>query len=208
MSMGESIQTLLHRLLSANNKTRLVVQSLDFTNDAIARGYGYFTEWEQTDEAGGDPVPAATGKRFAIFTTPADKYMALGFREVTTNQERGFYRVYNQLFGAVAGAAIPINKLKPNSPQTTGCTLTLATGATGMTTAARVTNVPIFGTTSVGGNSSGGVIPDTVYRLLPPDTQFLLEFTNNSANAAYMKVDLAWLELPLVLISDGDLIPV
>ena len=191
-------------LLSNQNKNlaRMKVQSLDYRDELTSLGFGFYATWEQSDEVGGAPVPSG-GKLYAEFTSPSDKYFALSFREVVTNKERVFYRVYTNYGAATAGDNIRIGNLKPNSAVQTGSAFTTVTNQPDLTNAVRVTNVPIFGTVNAGNRANGSLDADTVFRLIPPNTSFLLEFDNQSNEASYAQVELVWAEIPQELILDG-----
>lgn len=192
-------------LLSNENKNlaRLKTQSLNYRDELTALGFGFYATWEQSDEIGGTPVPTG-GKRYAEFTSPSDKYFALSFREVVTNKERVFYRVYTGYPAVTTGAAIRIGNLKPNSGVVTGSTFELVNETTiDLSGATRVTNVPLFGAVGSGNRASGSLDADTVFRLIPPNTPFLLELDNQSAQDCYAQVELVWAEIPQELILDG-----
>lgn len=191
---------------SAAGLLRQGVQSLDYRDDLVARGYGFFTFWERSDEIGGNPVPIG-GNAYAYFTTPPDRYVLLSYRLVTTNQERIFYRVYTNVEPTqlTFGDDIRIGKLKYDSAITTGCTFKEVTNTTvDLTGAIKVVNVPVFGATgSAAKNNSGDLSPDSVFRTLPPNSEFLLVVENESELASYVQIDLVWAELNETLILDG-----
>ena len=201
---------------SADGNARLGVQGLDYRDDLVGRGYGFYATWEHSDEVGGDPVPAG-GKRYSEFTSPSDSYFALSFRKVITNKERVFYRVYTDYPAVTLGAPIRIGNLKAGSNTFTGSSFNFVnetvidlSGATRVTNvpvfgATRVTNVPVFGVVNAGNRANGSLDADTVFRLIPPNTSFLLEFDNQSVEASYAQVELVWAEIPENLIIDGGL---
>lgn len=182
---------------------RLKTQSLSYRDELTSLGFGFYATWEHSDEVGGSPVPAG-GKRYAQFTSPPDKYFALSFREVITNKERIFYRVYTGYPAVTLGAPIRIGNLKAGSAVVTGSAFNFVNETTiDLSGATRVTNVPVFGEVNAGNRATGSLDADTVFRLIPPNTSFLLEFNNESNEASYAQVELVWAEIPQELILDG-----
>lgn len=185
-----------------NPLTRLRTQSLNYRDELTSLGFGFYANWEQSDEAGDEPVPDG-GKRYAEFTSPSDKYFALSFREVVTNKERVFYRVYTGYGATTAGESIRIGKLKSDSAIVTGSAFSKVTNQPDLTSATRVTNIPVFGAVGTGNRASGSLYADTVFRMIPPNTSFLLELDNQSGDDCYAMVELVWAEIPQELILDG-----
>lgn len=175
---------------------RLSTSSLDYRDDLIERGYGFFSDWENTNISSG-------GKVYAEFTTPANAYMALVFRLVVTDKERIFYRVYSDWSSGGTTTTIPINKLKPSSSIVTGSSFSVANVPVSINSSSKVTNVPVFGEVNAGNRASGEFSSDVVFRLLPTSTSFLLELENASASSAYTQVTLSWFEIPQDHITDG-----
>lgn len=186
-------------------KSRILNQALDYRDDLIARGYGFYSTWEHSDEVGGNPVPAGA-KRYAEFTTPPDRYFALSFREVVVNKERVFYRVYTNYPTVTAGAPIRIGNLKAGSERVTGSTFNFINETTiDLSSATRVTNVPLFGDVNAGNRASGSLDADTIFRFVPPATSFLLEINNQSVDSCYAQVELVWAEISAAAVVDGGL---
>lgn len=175
-------------LAKGNSLDRLLTASLDYRDDAISRGLAHYIEYEQLS------IPAA-GKTYAEFTCPADKYIAIFYREVATNQEKLFYRVFSSYSTPTVGAAIPIKALRTDNPFPTSSTVNIVTGTTPVQSS-RVTNVPVFGVIDVGNRVSGDTESDSLFRLLAPGQKFLIEWENNSAAATYCQTTLTWLEIP------------
>ncbi|MEC9061554.1 MAG: hypothetical protein VYC55_08110, partial [Pseudomonadota bacterium] len=102
------------------------------------------------------------------------------------------------------GASIRIGNLKAGSGVVTGSQFNFVNEtAIDLSGATRVTNVPVFGEVNAGNRSKGSLDADTVFRLIPPNTSFLLEFDNQSASGTYAQVELVWAEIPQELILDG-----
>lgn len=123
---------------------------------------------------------APAGKLYAEFTTPADKWVELTYREVTKDQERFFYRVYTGYGAVTLDADVRIGNLKAGS-DASGSTLKLVTNAPSLVGATAVTILPVFGTATAGGRASGGLTTNAIARVIPPNTKFLIEFDNQSA---------------------------
>lgn len=190
---------------SADGGVGITTQGLDYRDDLVGRGYGFYSTWEHSDEVGGDPVPAGA-KRYAEFTSPSNSYFALSFREVITNKERVFYRVYTNYPAVTLGASIRIGNLKAGSSITAGSSFNFVNETViDLSGATRVTNVPVFGAVNAGNRATGSLDADTVFRLIPPNTSFLLEFDNQSTSDTYAQVELVWAEIPSNLILDGGL---
>lgn len=182
---------------------RLRTQSLDYRDELTALGFGFYSTWEHSDEVGGTPVPSGE-KRYAQFTSPSDRYFALSFREVITNKERFFYRVYTNYPAVTLGESIRIGNLKAGSGVVTGSSFKFVNETViDLSGATRVTNVPVFGEVNAGNRSKGSLDADTVFRLIQPNTSFLLEFDNQSTSETYAQVELVWAEIPQELILDG-----
>ena len=186
-----------HKLrIQGNTIDRLAVQALQYRDDAVARGTGYYTYWENT------AVPALTGKAYAKFVTPADRFVGILFREVTTDHERVFYRVYTGFNNATAGDTIRIGNLRAGSANVSTSQFNVVTSTPNLAGATVVTTLPIFGAVNAGNRASGGLVSNNVFRLIPPNTEFLLEIDNQSAEATYVLVELNFLELPSIVVPD------
>lgn len=182
--------------IQGNTLDRLAVQSLQYRDDAVARGTGYYTYWENT------AVPALTGKSYAKFVTPADRFVGLLFREVTTDRERVFYRVYTGFTNATTGAPIRIGNLRAGSANVSTSQFNVVTSTPNLAGTTVVTTLPIFGAVNAGNRASGSLVSNNVFRLIPPNTEFLLEIDNQSAEATYVLVELNFLELPTIVVPD------
>lgn len=123
-------------LEKGNNLDRILTASLDYRDDAIARGLAHYIEYEQLS------IPAGS-KTYAEFTCPADRYIAIFYRQVVTNQEKLFYRVFSSYSTPTIGAAIPIKALRTDNPFPASSTVNIVTGTTPVQSS-RVTNVPVL----------------------------------------------------------------
>lgn len=162
---------------------RLKVQTLTLIQDFIVDGAGASIEWINTSIAAG-------GKVYAEFEIPAGFYVAIDSREVVTDKDRLFYRVYTT-YGAVTNvSAVPINRLRNDGPLFPQMMyVTTAPGVAPDPTTAILT-VPVFGAEGAGNRLSGDVSSESVFRLLAPGSKFLLEISNDSIEACYAQLNL------------------
>ena len=179
----------------AQNRYRSGSQSLDYRDDLISRGYGFYSFYETT--------VAIAGKKYLEFVSPSDKYFALNFRQVITDQERLFYNVYVNYTGITPAASIRIGNLKSDSANASGSTYTETTGTPVLTNAIRVTHLPVFGSVNAGNRASGSLVGDSVFRLIAPNSTFLIELDNQSVDPIYVALELIWAEIPQEIIIEG-----
>lgn len=176
-------------LLKGNNFDRFAVQNLDYRDDTIARGMGYYVDYTQT-------ALAANSKTYGIVTTPSDKYLALINRELVTDKERAFYRVYPTFGSVTTGNAITIRNLRTDSTINTGTTIFECTVAVEPDPADSSFNVPIFGAGGGGPvSASGGIQAGGAFRLIQPNSQILIEWENATSETMYFHTVLEWLEI-------------
>lgn len=175
--------------LTGNNLDRLAVQNLDYRDDTVARGLAFYVDYEQAAIASG-------AKTYAVITTPSDKYVALIDREVLTDQERLFYRVFGSFTGGTLGATIPVKNLRTDSPFTSDVIANVSTAPATIDQTSIISTVPVFGSVGAGNRASGGIGADALFRLFAPNSTVLFEWENNSADPIYCKTMLAWFELP------------
>ncbi|MEG1884829.1 MAG: hypothetical protein RR182_00975 [Alistipes sp.] len=126
-----------------------------------------------------------TAKAFLKITTPPNKYTLVNFREVRMDQTRGFYRQYRSTSfsgGTVTRTITPI-KMRGDSAVPSGALLQVVTAPT--ITGAPFSEIPLWGAEGVGNRPQGGGLSQTgAFRVIPPNQQILLEFTNDSTNPA------------------------
>lgn len=182
-------------VIGGNTLDRVAVQALQYRDDAVVRGTAFYSYWEI-------PTIAAAGKVYARFICPPDRFVGVLFREVTTDHERTFYRVYTGFTNATQGAAIRIGNLRAASSNASTSQFNLVTTVPNLTNATVVTILPVFGSVSAGNRANGSLVSNNVFRLLPPGSEFLIEIENASAGAGYVLVELNWLELPTIVIPD------
>lgn len=183
-------------LVSEGPDRRIQTQSIDIRDFLTSRGFGFYVEWEEV------AIPS-NQKVYVEFTVSQNMWMALLFRELVTNKERLFYRVYTDYSAVTLGEQLVFRNLKnPSSISTSATAYKCSTPAT-INLSSRVTNVPVFGETNAGNRASGDVNTDAAFRLLGPQLKFLLELDNQSSSAIYAKLDLGFIEITPNLIVDG-----
>lgn len=167
------------------------------------RGVEYEFEWYESG------VLADNGRVWLRVTTPAAKYTLVSFREIRHSETRGFYRQYregNFSGGTVDRSIIPV-QMRGDSPVGSQGTFDVMTGVTA-DPANAFSQVPLWGSSGPGSNEGQGVglNPSSAARLIPPGSVVLLEFENNSPNAAdwyaYFK---QWEIKPAAIPEPGDL---
>lgn len=179
-------------ILYGNTLDRIATQALNYRDDAVARGLGYYAYYNQSIASG--------AKSYARFVVPADKYVVLTAREIVTDNTKLIYRTYTTWTGGVVGAAIPVKRLRNDSIYPPTSTINAITGAT-PDLATDVTNLPIYGGSGVGGRVAGSTDSADTFRLLAPNSQFLIEWENQSGSAIAVYTQYTWFELsPLVII--------
>jgi len=146
-----------------------------------ARGVEFEFEWYAA------AVPATNGRVWLRVTTPAEKFTLVSFREIRHDQTRGFYRQYsagNFSGGTVARTITPV-KLRGDSPMGSAGVFEVLTGVT-VDAADAFSQIPLWGQAGPGNQAGQGVglNPSESLRVIPPGTVVLLEFENNSPNAA------------------------
>lgn len=156
---------------------------------AILHGVAYEAEWLNTSVA-------AEAKVYARFTTCPEKYTIFNFRRFKMDQERGFYRAYSEFTGGEVIADIPIRKQRLDSTIEPGLVLETFTTPTGITQSSKIIEVPLFGAEGQGNvPTTGGEVDSEGFRVYPPGSEFLLEFSNDSVAATYFQGVLKWIEL-------------
>lgn len=173
-------------ILDGNTIDRLAIQALDYRDDAIARGLGYYSYNRQD--------LAAAAKSYVRFQCPADRYVVLLGREIVTNNTHVEYRTYTAWTGGTIGAAIPIRNLRSDTIYPTASTINYITGAT-PTAGTDVTNFPVYGSEGAGNRVSGGSDSNQTFRLLAPGSSFLIEWENLSASTVNIFTQYTWFEL-------------
>lgn len=180
-------------IIEGQTLDRIAVQALQYRDEAVARSTAFYSYWEI-------PTLAAGTKTYAKFVAPADRYVGILFREITTDKERVFYRVYTGFSNATTGAAIRIGNLRAASANVSTSQYNLVTTVPDLTGSTTVTIVPLFGTEGAGNRASGSLTSNNVFRLLPPSAEFLVEVDNQSSAARYTLVEFNFLELPPIVV--------
>lgn len=167
---------------------RLATQALNYRDDAVSRGLGYYAYVNQTIANG--------AKAYARFVCPSDRYVVLLGREIITDNTKLFYRTYTAFTGGTVGASIPVHELRPDTIYPTGSAINFMTAPT-PTAGADVTNFPLYGSSGTGNRVSGGSDASDTFRLLPPGSIFLIEWENASTTGAInVFTQYTWFELP------------
>lgn len=139
-------------------------------------------------------VPAGMSV-YASFVT-GDKYAVVNFREVSMDQERGFYRFYvNPASLGTEGAPVPLYNFRGDATQTPAAAVAVRTAPAFNPNDARV-EVPMFGAAGQGNQPTiGDLSAENAVRVLPPNTNVLLQLDNQSASAAYMRENVKFWEI-------------
>lgn len=178
------------RIISqGNNLDRLLVQNLDYRDDVIAQGAGFFVDYHQT------AIPA-NSKTYVQVQAPSDRYMAIIDREFITDKDRAFYRAFTSYSAVTETTEIPIQNLRTNSPLSSTTTVFQCTAPTTIDQTSIISNVPIFGTVGSGNRSSGGISASGLFRLIEPGLSILFEWENATNSTMYFETQIAWFELP------------
>lgn len=170
---------------------RLATQALSYRDDAIQRGLGYYSYYNQSIAAG--------AKSYIRFICPSDKYVVLIGRDIVMNKEALVYRAYAAFTGGTAGASIPIRTLRNDTsfPPTSQVNVMAVPTPTAGTD---VTNIPIYGAVGAGQRVSGGSDSADTFRLLSPGSVFLIELDNQSASTNNVFTQFTWYELSTAVI--------
>lgn len=184
------LQTIVKKsYITGNTLNRVASQSLDYRDDVISRGFAQYLDYEQLSIGVG-------AKTYVEVTTPAGFYIAIIDREILTDKERLFYKVYTDYSAVTPATQLSIGNLRSNSAFPSGATAFECSAPTTINQDSLISNVPVFGSTTSGNRASGGISGDSLFRLIAPNTKLLFEWENQSSQAIYCKTMLAWLELP------------
>jgi len=158
---------------------------VDFPAAMTALGCGFEFQWIQ--------LAAAAGAKYYARATVGAKYLILSNRELSTSQEKAWYRAYIGADPGTPGDPISITKTRADSivsPVTTGVFET-GTDVTGLTPIAQQ---PAFGG-GAGASASGNETDEAILRIYPPGSVFTLEIENASASPADLHLHLYWWEV-------------
>lgn len=168
---------------------RLKVESSGSADEYVLQGRGYYSEWIETSIAQNASV-------YSRFIVPAGFYLNLAFREITTNKEELFYRVYPATSATIdtVGNAIDVRNLRTDKPDLAGAfnlvTLTAApTGNPDIT-------IPVFGSETTGNRSSGNTATEVISRLIAPGSELILELENGSGSAIHAQASFVFILIP------------
>lgn len=138
-------------------------------------GAEYEFEWYE-------PSVSAAAKVYLKITTPPDKFTLVNYREVRMDQTRGFYRQYRVFTGGTVTRTITPVKMRGDGTVNSGTIIQVVTTPT-VDVANAFSAIPLWGAEGVGNRPQGGGLSlQGALRIIPPNTQILLEFENNSTS--------------------------
>lgn len=162
---------------------RVKVQSLTFTQDVIVSGAGGSAEWIKTS------IPAG-GKVYAEFVVPEGYYVAVDHRDVTTDKDRLFYRVYKNYSEVTqTGVNVITHNLRSDAPSLPSIVFECNAPSPAPLPATAYVTSPVFGVEGSGNRLSGDIRSEDVFRLLAPGTRYLIELHNESSQACFAQVN-------------------
>jgi hypothetical protein len=173
-------------MLYGNTLDRVATQALNYRDDAISRGLGYYSYINQ--------VIASGAKAHIRFQCPPDKYVVLLGRDIIMNKEALIYRTFSAYTGGTVGATIPVKNLRNDTVYPSTSAVNVITGPT-PTAASEVTFLPLYGAVGSGNRSSGATDSSDTFRLLSPNSVFLIELENAAASDNSVFVQFTWFEL-------------
>jgi hypothetical protein len=173
-------------ILYGNTIDRLATQALNYRDDAIQRGLGYYAYYNQSI--------ASSAKAYIRFQCPPDKYVVLLGREIIMNKEALIYRTYSAYTGGTIGAVIPVKNLRSDTVYPSTSTVNVIAAPT-PTLANEVTYLPLYGQSGIGNRVSGSTDSSDTFRLLAPNSVFLIELENTSTTANTVFTQFTWFEL-------------
>lgn len=173
-------------ILYGNTIDRVATQALNYRDDAISRGLGYYAYHTEAIASG--------AKSYFRFQCPSDKYVVLLGRDITMNKEALIYRTYSAYSGGTIGAAMPIKNLRNDTAYpSTSAINHIATPTP--TPASEVTYLPLYGSVGSGNRVSGSTDTSDTFRLLAPNSVFLIEIENTSTSTNSVFFQFTWFEL-------------
>jgi len=173
-------------ILYGNTIDRLATQALNYRDDAISRGLGYYAYHTE--------VVASGVKAYLRFQCPSDKYVVLISRDIIMNKEALIYRTYSAYTGGTIGASIPVKNLRTDTIYPPSSTINHITTPT-PTLSSEVTYLPIYGVVGSGNRVAGSTDSSDTFRLLAPNSVFLIEIETTATSSNSVFVQFAWFEL-------------
>lgn len=173
-------------ILYGNTIDRIATQALNYRDDAISRGLGYYAYHTESVAAG--------AKAYIRFQCPPDKYVVLLGRDITMSKEALIYRTFSAYTGGTIGAVIPIKNLRNDTAYPSTSAVNDITTPT-PTLASEVTYLPLYGSVGSGNRVSGSTDTSDTFRLLAPNSVFLIELENTSTSTNSVFVQFTWFEL-------------
>lgn len=186
----------------ADNKVKslkILAPNMPFNEHMLLSGTQFEAVWIL-------PTVVDGGKAYLRVVTSPTKYTILNNRQLYTDQEKCFYRVYGVFTGGATIAAIPIVNSRDDSTVASDQTIHTFSAPATIDPASLGVIIPLFGVPGQGVSPSaaGRTLADSAIRIVKPNTTLLLEFENASVNDTYFQLDLKWAELspeamPLIL---------
>ncbi len=173
-------------ILYGNTIDRLATQALNYRDDAISRGLGYYAYHTE-------PI-AAGAKAYLRFQCPPDKYVVLLGRDIIMNKEALIYRTFSAYTGGTIGGAIAIKNLRNDTAYPSTSAVNDITTPT-PTLSSEVTYLPLYGSVGSGNRVTGSTDSSDTFRLLSPNSVFLIELENTSTSTNSVFVQFTWFEL-------------
>ncbi len=173
-------------ILYGNTIDRIATQALSYRDDAISRGLGYYAYHTEAIASG--------AKSYFRFQCPSDKYVVLLGRDITMNKEALIYRTYSAYTGGTIGGSIEVKNLRNDTAYpSTSAVNHIATPTP--TPASEVTYLPLYGSVGSGNRVSGSTDTSDTFRLLAPNSVFLIEIENTSTSSNSVFFQFTWFEL-------------
>lgn len=173
-------------ILYGNTIDRLATQALNYRDDAISRGLGYYAYHTESIAAG--------AKAHLRFQCPPDKYVVLLGRDIIMNKEALIYRTFSAYTGGTIGGSIPIKNLRNDTAYPSTSAVNDITTPT-PTLSSEVTYLPLYGSVGSGNRVTGSTDSSDTFRLLAPNSVFLIELENTSTSTNSVFVQFTWFEL-------------
>lgn len=158
-----------------------------------------------------DPIVEPTTFSYLRIITPPNKFTVVNFREVQTDQERGFYRFFTDFVddGTPIGDPTPLIKMRGDSPIASGAVAQRVTPPSSINRLppSRVVEILMTGSPGQGNRPAAGAFASGEdIRIIPPGSKALLEFENQSVENAYMRGHFKqWEILPSAMPDVGEI---
>lgn len=138
---------------------------------------------------------ATSGEKVYFKAVTGSRWLVIFHREMITNREAMFYRSYTSFSGGALGDALPTRPLRLDSTISTDLAVNVYDAAPTFDPVSLYIEDPLFGSELTGNRTSGSSSVETDYRVIPPNTEFLIEIENAAAATAYVQVSLKFAEV-------------